>query len=114
VLTFRRTAVRDTELAGRRIRAGDKVVVFHAAANRDERVFAGPDRLDPTRSPNPHVSFGDGPHVCLGAHFARLQLRLLHEEVLRVLPGPPVPAGPAGRLVSNFVNGIKSLPVRLV
>ncbi|WTO34477.1 cytochrome P450 [Streptomyces achromogenes] len=114
VLTFRRTAVRDTELAGRRIRAGEKVVVFHASANRDERVFADPDRLDPTRSPNPHVSFGDGPHVCLGAHFARLQLRLLHEELTRVLPGPPVLADPAGRLVSNFINGIKSLPLRLV
>ncbi|CAM5519193.1 MULTISPECIES: cytochrome P450 [Streptomyces] len=113
VLTFRRTAVRDTELAGRAIRAGDKVVVFHASANRDERVFATPDRLDLTRSPNPHVSFGDGPHVCLGAHFARLQLRLLHEEVLRVLPGPPRLAGPPGRLVSNFINGIKSLPLHI-
>ncbi|MFF9767651.1 cytochrome P450 [Streptomyces sp. NPDC014636] len=115
VLTFRRTAVRDTELAGRRIRAGDKVVVFHASANRDERVFAGPDRLDLTRSPNPHVSFGDGPHVCLGAHFARLQLRVLHEEVLRVLPGAPRLAGPraARRLVSNFINGMKSLRVHL-
>ncbi|MEV6841030.1 cytochrome P450 [Streptomyces sp. NPDC051133] len=112
VLTFRRTAARDTELAGRRIRAGDKVVVFHASANRDERVFADPGRLDLTRSPNPHVSFGDGPHVCLGAHFARLQLRLLHEEALRALPAPR-PAAPAGRLVSNFINGIKSLPVRL-
>ncbi|MFF7370580.1 cytochrome P450 [Streptomyces tricolor] len=113
VLTFRRTAVRDTELAGRSIRAGEKVVVFHASANRDERVFADPDRLDLDRSPNPHVSFGDGPHVCLGAHFARLQLRLLHEEVLRALPGPPRLAGPAVRLVSNFVNGIKSLPLHL-
>ncbi|AEY92413.1 cytochrome P450 [Streptomyces hygroscopicus subsp. jinggangensis 5008] len=113
VLTFRRTAVRDTELAGRPIRAGDKVVVFHASANRDERVFAAPDRLDLTRAPNPHVSFGDGPHVCLGAHFARLQLRLLHEEVLRVLPGPPRLAGPPGRLVSNFINGIKSLPLHV-
>ncbi|AKN72217.1 cytochrome P450 [Streptomyces sp. PBH53] len=113
VLTFRRTAVRDTELAGRSIRAGEKVVVFHASANRDERVFADPDRLDLARSPNPHVSFGDGPHVCLGAHFARLQLRLLHEEVLRALPGPPRLAGPAVRLVSNFVNGIKSLPLHL-
>ncbi|MBG7698962.1 cytochrome P450 [Streptomyces sp. MC1] len=113
VLTFRRTAVRDTELAGRAIRAGDKVVVFHASANRDERVFTAPDRLDLTRSPNPHVSFGDGPHVCLGAHFARLQLRLLHEEILRALPGPPRPAGPAGRLVSNFINGIKSLPLHI-
>ncbi|MFF5532156.1 cytochrome P450 [Streptomyces cinerochromogenes] len=113
VLTFRRTAVRDTELAGRAVRAGDKVVVFHASANRDERVFTDPGRLDLARSPNPHVSFGDGPHVCLGAHFARLQLRLLHEEVLRVLPGPPRLAGPAGRLVSNFINGIKSLPLEV-
>ncbi|MEU6596584.1 cytochrome P450 [Streptomyces flaveolus] len=113
VLTFRRTAVRDTELAGRTIRAGDKVVVFHASANRDERVFPAPDRLDLTRSPNPHVSFGDGPHVCLGSHFARLQLRLLHEEMLRALTGPPRPAGPAGRLVSNFINGIKSLPLHI-
>ncbi|TVZ80063.1 cytochrome P450 [Streptomyces sp. BK340] len=112
VLTFRRTAAQDTELAGRRIRAGDKVVVFHASANRDERVFTEPDRLDLSRTPNPHVSFGDGPHVCLGAHFARLQLRMLYEEVLRTLPGLR-PAGPAGRLVSNFINGLKSLPVHL-
>ncbi|MFJ5971244.1 cytochrome P450 [Streptomyces sp. NPDC093060] len=112
VLTFRRTAAQDTELAGRRIRAGDKVVVFHASANRDERVFTEPDRLDLARTPNPHVSFGDGPHVCLGAHFARLQLRLLYEEVLRTLPGLR-PAGPAGRLVSNFINGLKSLPVQV-
>ncbi|OIK06198.1 cytochrome P450 [Streptomyces monashensis] len=108
VLTFRRTAARDTELAGTRIRAGDKVVVFHASANRDERVFADPGRLDLARSPNPHVSFGDGPHVCLGAHFARLQLRQLYEEVLRALPQLRSAAPPA-RLVSNFINGIKSL-----
>ncbi|MFY4717034.1 cytochrome P450 [Streptomyces sp. LaBMicrA B280] len=112
VLTFRRTAVQATELAGRRIPAGDKVVVFHASANRDERAFADPGRLDLARSPNPHVSFGDGPHVCLGAHFARLQLRLLYAEVARALPGLR-PAGPAERLVSNFINGIKSLPVRI-
>ncbi|MEV7505510.1 cytochrome P450 [Streptomyces sp. NPDC093018] len=112
VLTFRRTAVQDTELAGRRIPAGDKVVVFHASANRDERAFADPGRLDLARSPNPHVSFGDGPHVCLGAHFARLQLRLLYAEVARALPGLR-PAGPAERLVSNFINGLKSLPVRV-
>ncbi|GHI02421.1 cytochrome [Streptomyces cellostaticus] len=112
VLTFRRTAAQDTQLAGRRIGAGDKIVVFHASANRDERVFADPGRLDLARTPNPHVSFGDGPHVCLGAHFARLQLRVLYEEVLRALPGLR-PAGPAGRLVSNFINGLKSLPVHL-
>ncbi|MEU6551162.1 cytochrome P450 [Streptomyces sp. NPDC046915] len=112
VLTFRRTAARDTELGGRRIRAGAKVVVFHASANRDERVFTDPDRLDLARTPNPHVSFGDGPHVCLGAHFARLQLRLLYEEALVALPAPRL-AGPAERLVSNFINGIKSLPVHV-
>ncbi|MEU9735375.1 cytochrome P450 [Streptomyces sp. NPDC048002] len=112
VLSFRRTAAQDTELAGRRIRAGDKVVVFHASANRDERAFAEPDRLDLTRAPNPHVSFGDGPHVCLGAHFARLQLRVLYGEGLRALPVLRG-AGPPARLVSNFINGLKSLPVRV-
>jgi cytochrome P450 len=104
---------RDTRLAGRHIRAGDKVVVFHASANRDERVFTAPDRLDPSRAPNPHVSFGDGPHVCLGAHFARLQLSVLYREAVRVLPLLGT-AGPPRRLVSNFINGLKSLPVRLV
>ncbi|MFD8999985.1 cytochrome P450 [Streptomyces sp. NPDC059582] len=113
VLTFRRTAARDTELAGRRIRAGEKVVVFHASANRDERVFVDPDRLDLTRAPNPQVSFGDGPHVCLGAHFARLQLRVLYREALRLLPALRT-AGPPARLVSNFINGLKSLPMEVV
>ncbi|MFI7100722.1 cytochrome P450 [Streptomyces sp. NPDC050161] len=112
VLSFRRTAARDTELAGRRIRAGDKVVVFHGSANFDERAFADPHRLDPARTPNPHVSFGDGPHVCLGAHFARLQLRVLYEETCRLLPALAV-GGPPQRLVSNFINGLKSLPLRL-
>ncbi|MEV6394347.1 cytochrome P450 [Streptomyces sp. NPDC051907] len=110
VLSFRRTARRDTTLAGERIRAGEKVVVFHASANYDERVFDAPQGLDLSRSPNPHVSFGDGPHVCLGAHFARLQLRVLHEEALDVLPAT-VSAGPPRRLVSNFINGIKALPL---
>ncbi|MFI6723148.1 cytochrome P450 [Streptomyces atratus] len=112
VLTFRRTATRGTELAGTRIRTGDKVVVFHASANHDERVFPAPFTLDLTRSPNPHISFGDGPHVCLGAHFARLQLRALYEEACRALPpGPLQLAAPPRRLVSNFINGLKSLPV---
>ncbi|WP_329620410.1 cytochrome P450 [Streptomyces sp. NBC_01255] len=112
VLSFRRTATHDTELAGQTIREGDKVVVLHASANHDERVFAAPHRLDLGRSPNPHVSFGDGPHVCLGAHFARLQLRVLYEEVREACGGLTL-AEPPRRLVSNFINGIKSLPVRL-
>ncbi|MCX4696098.1 cytochrome P450 [Streptomyces sp. NBC_01408] len=112
VLSFRRTAAVDHELAGQRIRAGDKVVVFHASANHDERVFTDPGRLDLGRTPNPHVSFGDGPHVCLGAHFARLQLRTFYEEWCATMPVPE-PAGPPRRLVSNFINGITRLPVRV-
>ncbi|MFF0740112.1 cytochrome P450 [Streptomyces sp. NPDC004111] len=112
VLSFRRTVAEDTELAGQALRAGDKIVVFHASANHDERVFTDPHRLDLTRDPNPHVSFGDGPHVCLGAHFARLQLRVLHEEALRVLPRYRL-AAPPRRLVSHFINGLKSLELRL-
>ncbi|MEU7580303.1 cytochrome P450 [Streptomyces sp. NPDC041068] len=108
VLSFRRTAACDTELAGTRIAAGDKVVVFHAAAHRDERVFTDPHRLDLSRSPNPHVAFGEGPHVCLGAHFARLQLRVFYEESARALPELRL-AAPPRRLVSHFINGLKSL-----
>ncbi|MFD7626499.1 cytochrome P450 [Streptomyces sp. NPDC059851] len=112
VLSFRRTAAVDTELAGQPLRAGDKVVVFHASANHDERVFIDPGRLDLGRTPNRHVSFGDGPHVCLGAHFARLQLRVLHEEWRTAMPAPEL-AGPPRRLVSNFINGITRLPLRV-
>lgn len=112
VLSFRRTAAHDTYLAGRRIRAGEKVVVFHGSANYDERVFAAPHRLDLSRTPNPHVSFGNGPHVCLGAHFARLQLRVFYEEVRNLLPSLSL-AGQPQRLVSNFINGVKSLPLSL-
>uniref|UniRef100_A0AAU2JVW3 Cytochrome P450 n=1 Tax=Streptomyces sp. NBC_00049 TaxID=2903617 RepID=A0AAU2JVW3_9ACTN len=112
VLSFRRTAAADTELAGQPVRAGDKVVVFHASANHDERVFIDPGRLDLGRTPNPHVSFGDGPHVCLGAHFARLQLRTLYEEWCAAMP-PPELTGPPRRLVSNFINGITRLPLRV-
>ncbi|GAA2060441.1 cytochrome P450 [Streptomyces albiaxialis] len=116
VLTFRRTAVRDTELAGQRVRAGEKVVVFHASADFDERVFHEPHRINLARDPNPHLAFGEGPHVCLGAHFARLQLRVLHEEAARTLPPyarVPGPEGEVRRLVSNFIHGVKRLPLRL-
>ncbi|MFI8347355.1 cytochrome P450 [Streptomyces sp. NPDC085596] len=113
LLTTRRTAATDTELSGHRVRRGDTVVVFHAAANRDGQVFAAPDRLDLARTPNPHLSLGAGPHLCLGADFARLQLRVLYEEVLRALPalrlaGPVLPSG------SGVTNGVVSLPVRAV
>lgn len=110
VMDFRRTATRDVELGGKQIRAGDKVVVYHASANRDETVFPDPDRFDITREPGPHVSFGDGPHFCLGAHLARVQMRAIFRELLDIeieQAGAPV------RLVSNFQNGLKHLPVRL-
>lgn len=114
VMNIRRTAAADTELGGRPIRRGDKVVVYHASANRDETVFPEPDRLDLTRTPNDHVSFGYGPHFCVGAQLARVQLRLMVRELLDRLPGlePDPAAGPPRRLVTNFQNGLKSLPVR--
>ncbi|MED7922698.1 cytochrome P450 [Nonomuraea sp. LP-02] len=110
VIHFRRTATRDLTLGGHPVRTGEKVVVYHASANRDPSVFPDPDRLDLARAPNDHVSFGFGPHVCLGAHLARAQFRAMLRELLRwdvELAGEP------RRLTSNFQNGLKSLPVRL-
>lgn len=113
LLATRRTAATDTELSGRRIRRGEKVVVLHEAVNHDERVFTAPHLLDPARTPNPHLSLGAGPHLCLGADFARLQLRVLYEEVLRALPALRL-AGPVVPSRSGVTNGIVSLPVRAV
>jgi cytochrome P450 len=110
VLTFRRTATRDVVLRGQRIARGDKVVVYHVSANHDERQFPDPFRLDLARDPNDHVSFGQGPHLCLGAAFARLQMREFFTEFLR-LPQVELDGEPR-RLVSNFINGITSLPLR--
>jgi cytochrome P450 len=110
VMDFRRTATHPVELSGQKINAGDKVVVYHASANRDETVFPSPDRFDITRTPNDHVSFGFGPHFCLGAHLARTQMRAIFRELLPhdiTLTGTPV------RLASNFQNGLKHLPVHL-
>lgn len=111
VMCFRRTATADTELGGARIRAGDKVVVWFSSANRDERVFADPDRFDITRQSSDHLSFGHGPHYCLGAHLAKVQLRALFTALFDVL-GEVEPAGDPVRLRSNFQNGVKRLPIR--
>jgi cytochrome P450 len=110
VMTFRRTATTDTVLAGQVIRAADKVVVSFAAANRDETVFAEPDAFDVHRQPNPHLVFGHGPHFCLGAHLARVQVRALFEEVLGRTATLRA-AGPPVYLRSNFQRGVKRLPV---
>ncbi|SDP51322.1 Cytochrome P450 [Lentzea jiangxiensis] len=112
VMHFRRTAVRDTSLAGQEIRAGDKVVVWFSSANRDERVFTEPDRFDVGRREADHLSFGHGPHFCLGAQLARTQMRAVFDAVLD-LPGRLELDGEVSRLRSNFQNGVKHLPVRL-
>ncbi|GAB3665568.1 cytochrome P450 [Actinocorallia lasiicapitis] len=109
---FRRTAVADTELGGTSIKTGDKVVVFYASGNRDERIFDDPFVFDIARDPNPHMGFGGGgPHFCLGAHLARVELRILFEQLLDRVPTIE-PAGGIRRLRSNFLNGIKEMPVR--
>jgi cytochrome P450 len=111
VMHFRRTATRETTIGDVTIRPGDKVVVWHVSANRDESVFEDPDRFDIGRSPNQHLSFGFGAHFCLGAHLARTQMRALFRHIVTDLP-PLERAGEPARLVSNFQNGLKSLPVR--
>jgi cytochrome P450 len=110
VMVFRRTATRDVELAGARLRAGDKVVVSFTSANRDESVFADPDRFDVRRAPNPHLSFGHGPHFCLGGQLARAQMRALFGELLRRTRFLE-PAGPPALLRSSFQRGVKRLPL---
>jgi cytochrome P450 len=111
VYHFRRTATRDVELHGRTIRAGDKVVAWFAAANRDESVFDEPYRFDVTRTKVDHVTFGKGgPHFCLGSQLARLEIRVMFSELIPRL-GALAPAGPTTRMRSNFINGIKRFPV---
>jgi cytochrome P450 len=106
---MRRTLTRDYTMNGQDYREGDKVVLYYYSANRDEAVFADPERFDITRTPNPHVGFGaPGPHYCLGAHLARRELTVLLRELLTRVPD--ITAGQPDRLLSSFVNGIKRLP----
>ena len=107
---FMRYAVQDTVLGGVRIAEGDALVAWLGSANRDERVFADPFRFDVGRSPNRHVAFGFGPHYCVGAPLARIALRVFFEEVVAEVAEFRV-AGPVEHLASNFVAGIKRLPV---
>jgi cytochrome P450 len=110
---FRRTAARDVTVHGRRIRTGDKVTIWYASGNYDEDRFADPYRLDVGRTPNRHLTFGlGGPHFCLGAHLARLEVKIWLEEMAPYL-GRLELAGEPRRLRSNFFNGIKQLPVRM-
>jgi cholest-4-en-3-one 26-monooxygenase len=109
---FRRTATKDTVLDGQPIKAGDKVVIYYMAANRDPEVFADPYRFDVARHPNDHVAFGGGGvHFCLGANLARSEIRNIVRQVVERMPDLEL-AGPVRRLRSDFVNGIKEMPVR--
>ena len=110
---FRRTATKDVEFGGKPIRANDKVVTWFISGNRDEDVFPDGDRFDVGRAPNPQMTFGPGgPHFCIGAHLARLEIEIVFEELVPRV-GRSSSAGPHERLQSNFFNGIKRLPVRV-
>ncbi|GAA0960080.1 cytochrome P450 [Actinocorallia libanotica] len=110
VMQFRRTATRDTELGGQPVRAGDKVVMWYNAANRDPAVFTDPHRLDLTRDPNPHLAFGTGPHFCLGTRLAKLEISVMLGELLARYPRLRLD-GEAERITSSFIAGIDHLPV---
>jgi cytochrome P450 len=112
VYHFRRTATKDVEMHGKTIKEGDKVVMWFASGNRDDAKFSDPYALDLTRFPNDHMTFGKGPHSCLGANLARLEIRILFEELLPRLASIEQ-TGDIERVRSNFVNGVKRFPVRI-
>ena len=109
---FRRTATQDTELRGVPIKEGDKLVLYYASANRDEEVFESPHTFDVGRTPNDHVAFGGGGvHFCLGASLARAEIKATMRQLVERLPDIEL-AGPVDRLHSDFVNGVKTMPIR--
>jgi cytochrome P450 len=111
---FRRTATRDVEMWGKRIKAGDKVVIWYTSANHDGDGFPDPWRFDLAREKNDHMAFGrNGPHLCLGAWLARMEIKLVFEELMKRVDRLEL-NGPIERLRSNFISGIKHLPVRVV
>jgi linalool 8-monooxygenase len=112
IMHMRRTAIADTELRGKLIRAGDKVILWYPSANRDEEIFTDPFRFDAARAELPQLGFGTGQHYCLGARLAEMQLRIFFGQFLKRYPNAE-PAGPIRRMRSNFVAGIKEMPVRL-
>jgi cytochrome P450 family 142 subfamily A polypeptide 1 len=114
IQNMNRTATRDTELGGQKIRAGDRLLLLYPSANRDAAAFERPNEFDVTRSPNRHVAFGGfGTHHCLGASLARLELRVLFEELLRRFPNIALGEGELHMRPSNFIVGLETMPVRL-
>ena len=111
VLHFRRTATEDTEIRGQHIDEGDKIVIWHISANRDEEVFEDPFTFDVNRSPNEQIAFGGGgAHYCLGANLAKMELRLIFQEIIERMPDIHRVGEPEW-LRSNFIGGVKHLPV---
>jgi cholest-4-en-3-one 26-monooxygenase len=111
VMHFRRTAVTDWRIGDQEIKEGDKVVFWHTSANRDAKVFEDPNRFDITRDPNPHIAFGGGgPHFCLGANLARMEIQVMFDRLLDRIPDITLD-GEVQRLRSNFINGTKHIPV---
>ena len=114
IKNMNRTATRDTEMRGLTVREGDRLLLLYPSGNRDERVYDNPESLDVERSPNPHVAFGGyGTHHCLGASLARLELRIMFEELCRRLPDLELASDePLPQRASNFITGIEAMPVR--
>ena len=108
---FMRTAARDVELAGQTIAKGDWLMLCYYSGNRDETVFDKPDEYDIRRSPNRHVAFGHGPHVCLGQHLGRMEMRIFWEELLPRLESLEL-AGEPSLTAATFVGGPKHVPIR--
>jgi cytochrome P450 len=113
LMQFTRIATTDTELAGVRIAQGEQLRLWHTSANRDETVFDAPGRFDIGRKENPYLTFGGGPHICLGATLARLEIRVMLEELLPQVASMELSSAPT-RLRSDLINGITHLPIRLV
>jgi cytochrome P450 family 142 subfamily A polypeptide 1 len=111
VKNMSRTVTRDLEFRGQAMKAGDQLMLFYPAANRDTEIFDDPERLNVTRDPNPHIAFGFGPHFCLGASLARVELRVMFSEVLRRLPDLHLTAPAMPRRSSNFISGPEAMPV---
>jgi cytochrome P450 len=106
-----RTVTADVEIRGKQLKTNDRLIMWYPSVNRDEEIFENPYTFDIRRTPNEHLAFGIGEHFCLGAGFARKELRLMFQELFRRFPDIEM-SGPPERLRSNFINGIKHLPVR--
>ena len=113
VYHFRRTATKDVQMHGKVIRAGDKVVTWFASGNRDPEIFENANNFDVARNPNEHMTFGrGGPHMCLGNALARIELRIMFEDLVSRIDSMEI-TGPIDFLRSNFVHGVKRMPVKV-